>query len=106
MERRALAEAKTTWAGGIPQVSLAKFKVWMSTSSVERAPSRPFGRWGEDIAVAGSKCTKSAWEACCQEEPEPHADGRSFHLLTDPVGGEIRLGGTTISKPGAEAVVE
>ena len=43
----------------MPQASLAKFKVWMSTSSVERAPSRSFGRWGEDIVAAGSWCEKA-----------------------------------------------
>ena len=43
----------------MPQASLAKFKVWMSTSSVERAPSRSFGRWGEDIVAAGGWCEKA-----------------------------------------------
>ena len=35
----------------MPHVSLARVKVWMMTSNVERAPSRPLGRWEVEAIV-------------------------------------------------------
>ena len=71
MVRRTTAEPRAIWAGGMPQVSLARLKTWINTSNVERAPSRPFGGWDvEAIVEAGGWCETNAWDGGCQEEPD------------------------------------
>ena len=63
--RRILAAPKATWAGGTPQVSLARFNAWMNTSNAERTPSRLFGCWDEAIV-----------ETCDGREEEPESEPR------------------------------
>ena len=64
MVRSAHAEPKATWAGGTPQASLARFKVRMTASRVERTPSRPFGCLdAEAIVETRGGCEKSGVQA-------------------------------------------
>ena len=48
------------------QVSFARFKAWVSTSNVKRAPSSPSGCWKAETIVEIS----GRGETRCQEEPE------------------------------------
>ena len=61
MVRRALIEPITALAGGIPQVSLARFEAWISSSRVERGPSHRFGGWDVEAIVeaGGGGCEKT-----------------------------------------------
>ena len=44
----------------------------MATSSKERTPSRPFGRWGLSVMVeTQGDCEKAVWREGCEEEFEP-----------------------------------
>ena len=65
--KRVLAEPKATRACGMSQVSFARFKAWVSTSNVKRAPSSPSGCWNAEtiVGISGRGQTR------CQEEPEP-----------------------------------
>ena len=54
------------------------FKTWMKTSNVGRTASRPSCRWDvEAIIVTCGGCEEGAWEAGCEEEPEPSSAGAS-----------------------------
>jgi hypothetical protein len=67
--KRALAEPRAIWTGGIPQASFAMFKAWMNTSSVGITTSRPFVCWDtEAIAGVCKGCEESVWEAGCDPE--------------------------------------
>jgi len=84
--RRALAEPKAAWAGGMPQASFAMSTTWMTASSDERTRSRLFGGWGVEAIVenrgvgeesAGAQAVKGWWNtnigerlfASCRPQP-------------------------------------
>ena len=74
--RRMLAEPKATRAGGMSQVSLARSKAPMSTSTFN--VGGPI-RGGKNDTIRG-RCWKSAWDGCRQEEPERQWDAWKFYL--------------------------
>ena len=49
MVRRMIADPKATLAGGMPHVSLARFRALMNRSNAEATSLRPFGRCDEAI---------------------------------------------------------
>ena len=47
--RRLLVDSNVALAGDVPVSSFARFRASMATSSEEKAPFHPFGRW--DLVV-------------------------------------------------------